>query len=289
LSQAIRHVAVTRSSDDVFATAAYESEAQIWSCKEQTLLVARATKLSPGGSRLAVVGGASPVLVAAGWGRGLAAYDSKGNVIWNKSLPKIQKVRDLSWRNVRLVGVGLDASSYRVLQAETGDEIAIFRGVREIFASPREDAVLRVFDKRIEFSRLMERATWTHPLESFGVLAAAFGPDSVTYSEVGKHVICRDFTGSEMWRYAPRFGWHVLHLAWNTENKAWAALNWHYEENGGLELLEFPLDGKRRVVKEFKPRAPSYEFFPSGTKFVSADGAVCSSSDGAEIWRFRTD
>lgn len=251
------------------------------------MLVACKTKLSAGGSRLTVVGGDRPLLIAAGWGRGLAAYDLKGNIVWKKSLPKIQKLCDLSWRNVRLVGVGLDASSYRVLQAETGDEIANFRGVRAVFASSGQDAVLRVSDKRIEFSRLMERATWSHRLESFGVLAAAFSPDSLTYSEVGRHVICRDLNGSEVWRHVPRTGWHVLHLAWNTDNNAWAALDWHYEKGGKLQLLEFAVDGKRRVVKEFTQRAAAYGFFPSGTKFVSTEGAILSSSDGTEIWRFQ--
>jgi hypothetical protein len=76
--------------------------------------------------------------------------------------------------------------------------------------------------------------------ETFAVLAVAFSPISVCISESGGPVRCLETArGSEIWRYTPPPGVHVLSLEYSCAADCFYGVEWPYAQSGVKNLVRF--------------------------------------------------
>jgi outer membrane protein assembly factor BamB len=288
----IRHIALTRANEDIFATAHSEKEVTVWSFKTRRRLSTFSTILDFGGPRLGLSYAGWPMVIAGSWTRGVVAYHgSNGEIQWSRpDLRNVQQVRDFSDGSSSIVGVGLDQGPFHILNVETGQNHSELASIKEIYPSPFGSLYLLLsLDKAVHLSvELRLPAIWKRPLVSFAILDAAFSPGQVAYSEAGGSVYCFDLYGTEIWRFRPEQGHHVMQLAWDWDGQRWLAVNWPYQLGGPKLLLEIDTKGNSRVVASLG-HSLEVEFFPSGKYLITSSGEVVSTQSGESVWKFYTD
>src|SRR5689334_3797177 len=110
----------------------------VWSFAERKKISEFETTLDFGGPRLAMGPSANPLVATGSWRRGITAYAARhGGLLWSRpDLKCIQQACDLSDDKQPLIGVGLEAGSYYILRADTGENYSKLAGITSIYASP---------------------------------------------------------------------------------------------------------------------------------------------------------
>jgi hypothetical protein len=282
----IRHIAA--GGIDVFATAEFEHNVQVWSLAKRCQLAKFSTCLSFGGRRLAIVGGESPRVVAAAYEReGVALYDLTGRLVWQrKDLKKAQHLTSFCDPGGAFrIAVGFDEASMVILDPDTGKTIESLRGVREVWACDN-DCLLSLSSKGVSLLGLRGYTTkWTQKLTSFGILDAAMSPYSVAFSEIGGSVRCFSHDGTELWQWKPEEETHALRVGWCQDLERWLLVTWPFQCGG--EKLLLSLDSTGAQLAMYRLGQPAETEFLAGCKhLVTSDGDVLSTADGVSVWRF---
>jgi hypothetical protein len=237
------------------------------------------TIMDAGGTRLAVAPDGRNCIAAAYHVEGIAGYTAcDGKEAWRrKDLKKTQTVRvSLDGRRVYAC---FDNRSCQVLNRETGKTIKTWPGVRHVWESPYQPAML--LEKRtLVLQSPDEKKIASIPAETFAVLCVAFGPGLVCVSESGGPLRCLDVqTGEERWRFQEK-GQHFLELAFAEHVQAFVGVCWPYERGGSFRLLRFePRSGAPSDVTELG-KAGEFVFCLRGTRLLCSDGSVLDSATG---------
>ena len=228
----------TSWSGSVMVAGEFERTVHVWDLTTATLLSRFDTILDFGGTRLAVTADGKNCIAAAYRVEGIAAYStSNGAEVWRrKDLKKAQTLRvSLDDRQVYCC---FDDKACHLLNRDTGETVATWVGVRNVWESPYQPIML--LEKRALV--LQSPSLWKSlsiARESFGVLCVAFAPGLVCISESGGPLRCIDTeTGQERWRFAET-GQHVLTAALAVSEEAFVGVSWPYMHGGSLRLLRF--------------------------------------------------
>ena len=247
-----------------------------------------------GGRRLAVITGDQPVVVVGAYYRyGVSTYyASNSQRMWERrDLKRVQSVRIIpSGQESTTIGVGREGAPFLVLDSISGAEVASLRGVRDAFASPDGQLALQELRTGIRLCSLPEwNVIWSKPLESFGVLDAAFGPQGMACSWAGRGVDCFDFKGTRIWHWDPPEGAHVLRVAWSHPADSWVGVCRPYKGDASASewLVGIQSDGKATSYFDLGQPAET-EFLDAGRYLVTSDGVVRNIPTGNIVWQFGT-
>lgn len=274
----IRHLASSWSGS-VIAAAEFEHTVHIWDLAAERHLATFPTIVDSGGTRLVVTPDGKNCITAAYHVEGIAAYAaSDGTEVWRrKDLKKAQTLRvSLDGRRIYAC---FDNRSCQVLNRETGRTFKTWAGVRDVWESRYEPAML--LEKRTLLLQSPEQQKIASiPAETFAVLCMAFAPGLVCVSESTGPLRCLDTqTGQERWRFQEK-GQHLLEIAFAEHEQAIVGVCWPYERGGSFRLLRFePQSGAVSVVTELG-KAGKFEFCLRGTRLLSSDGTVRDSATG---------
>ena len=275
----IRHIA-TSHAGPTLALAEFEQNVYVWDVAAHALVSNFTTTLDFGGTRLAITSDGQHCIVGAYRRHGIAAYAARtGQEVWRrKDLKKVQDIH-VSLDDSQLY-CGFQGASYHILDRETGQTKAKWRGVKDVWESAYERLLL------IEKHDLILRAhddtrIGAIPRVTFAILSVAFGPRSACVSESGGPVRCFHTQNcDEMWRFIPEPGKHVLRLAYCQATNCFVGVIWPYEHGGSMALIEFAANsGIAREMANLDEPAES-EFFGRGSRLVTSDGRVWNVPNG---------
>jgi hypothetical protein len=284
----IRHIAPAAGGADLFATAKFERDVCVWSIRRQTMLAAFPTVLDFGGTRLCVIPSSPLVLVAAAYHvHGVCAYDVEGNRIWQrKDLKKAQNIQAAQDDDGRWVlSVGREESSLAVLRAGDGATVGEARGVKRVFGGGRV-SLHALRSRAVRLVSPQPSWNWRTGLHSFAVLAAAFSPDEVVFSEAAGALRCFSLAGREQWAWAPTSGMHVMNVCWCDSSDGWLAAVWPYEKGGPHQFVRVDRKGRETIL--FEVEGAEHAFLGNGEFVVSSDGVI-RDLKGRIVWRFQED
>lgn len=218
----IWHLAAPPWEGDLFVAGEFERTAHVWSLGRRTPVAVVDTVFDPGGRRLALVTGDTPVVVAGAWARhGVCGYSLTGEPLWeDRTQSHVQDVTALAHGRV---AVGHARGPARVLDGSTGAEVRSLRGVTGVHALTPTVSLLessahyRLADTELEpLGRRIE-------LRSFAVLAAAASAEHVAVAEAGGPLRILDLDGTERAAYAVPGG-HVVSVAHDRATGTWRAV-----------------------------------------------------------------
>ncbi len=262
------------------ALAEFERNAYVWDMETRSLVSTFRTTLDFGGTRLAITSDGRHCVVGAYNVYGIAAYSSEtGQEVWRrKDLKKVHYIRISP--NDECVYCGFSGKTFNVLNLATGSTKATWRGVKDVWESAYEPALL--IEKRDLILRTVDnRQIATVPRTTFAVLSVAFGPGRACVSESGGPVRCLDTeNGIEIWRFSPEPGSHFLRLAFCDSIGRFVGIIWPYEHGDPFKLIQFFSESGRPQEITTLPQAAEYEFCRKGAKLVSSDGNIWDVSSG---------
>ena len=279
----VRQIA-TSYTGPVAATGAFASTVATWDLTTKARLATFESVLDFGGRRLAV-DEAGARCATAGYVTGglVCSSAATGSVTWTRAdLRRLQFV-GFSCDGRRLF-CGADERPCLVLDAATGHQLEVLRGVRRVWESFFTDAML-LDGARLKLTARAGRSIAPIERTSFGVLDATFGPELLCISESGGPVRCVDVAGREVWRYGPAPGRHVLKLAYTGEMGCFVGVEWPYEHGGTKVLRRFSATGgePRTVAELGKPAEVA--FFAAGTRLLTSEGHVWDTINGIRVGR----
>lgn len=290
----IRHIATPLQGADLFATAEFERNVTVWSLAERCMVSQLSSGLDFGGRRLAIISNNKPLVVAGAYYRyGVSTYYARDSqLIWERrDVKRVQSVRTIpSAQETITIGVGREDAPFLILDSTSGAEVASLRGVRDAFASADGQLALQELRTGIRLCSLPEwNVIWSRPLESFGVLDAAVGPQGVACSWAGRGIDCFDFNGTRIWHWDPPEGVHVLRVAWSSPVESWVGVCRPYKGHASASewLVGIQSDGK--ATSYFDLGQPlEAEFLGAGRYLVTSDGDVRNIPTGNIVWQFGT-
>jgi hypothetical protein len=287
----IRHIACGLSENDLFLTAEFERVVSVWSLSRRALVARFETVLDFGGRRLALLALPDPVVLAAAFDGGrVAAYDIHGEVMWERQ--DLHGAQTISPLQQGRAAVELERRSLQLIDASTGEPLGQLRGLGEVYADAGRPHVLGVSQGETDSAWIAYyespggKRRWKESLFSFGVLAAAFGSESVLVSEVAGPVRCFDLSGHEAWRWDPPRREHVTSLGWNRAAQAWVGVLFSYDSSDPQSVLQFDNEGSASVLFHAEERWETEEFFGGGDYVITSAGAVHALPEGKTVWVF---
>jgi hypothetical protein len=233
--EAVRHV-VSSSTGNRVILAAFKHDVEVWDLGARRMAGAFATGFDFGGRRLALSDTADLLVAGAYHRAGLTARATDtGEIRWSRrELRKVQ-VMSLSADGERLF-CGREGSPCEVLSAATGVTLERMRGTKWVLESPWE-AVSLLDQLRPLVQDAAGRKRFHIARETFAMLDAAFAPGRLVLSESGGSVRCvSSIDGSELWRYRPHEGHHVLSLAYRPDDDRVIGLEWPYIHGGSSTM-----------------------------------------------------
>lgn len=281
----IRQLAVSLAGERI-AAAEFEQRVHVWDLATRSPVSTFDTILDFGGRRLAIAGDGRYCVVGAFRTHGVACYlaDSGSGVWRRKDIKRIQRVR-FSPDNLRVI-VGCDRAISHILARETGETLAVFRGVKDVIESPWQPILLSS-ENSLELRTLEHQRITTIPRVTFTELDAAFGPCCVCISESTGPVRCCDSeTGRELWRHWED-GRHVLRLCCRSSDHCFLGVDWAYRTGGNHRLLRFDAQtGHVGLIADIGQTAKA-EFCLEGMCLVTAEGDIMDTRTGtvlARLW-----
>jgi hypothetical protein len=278
----IRHLAVADRTNRV-AAARFERTVAIWDLETRQRLSVFDTILDFGGRRLALSSDGSRCVAGAYRVHGVACYTTEdGRLLWQRrELKRVQRIT-ISPDGSRVFCAFEDAPC-AVLDAQSGDTLERWRGVRRVVCGPFAPLYLcqgNGYEIRGDFDVILTRL---HP-ESFGLLNAAFGPDVVCLTEsAGPVRAFGSIDGIERWRHRPPPRHHVLDVAFRSGRNDFLGVQWNYQAGGPYELYCWDAQtGDSQHVVSFEPVA-TFAFCNGGDALLLADGRLLDTNTGQVV------
>lgn len=262
----------------------------VYSFSRQQLVCELDTIFGQGGKRLALIDGPEPLVVAGCFHRGAAGYSiPSGQLLWHrKDIKKLQHLDGLQWEGPKLeVGAGLDAGSYRILNARSGTWLRKTVGVRQSWSNG-SGCRLENGTRVIRLTKGGENITLQKCEGEWGgsVLSASFSSAACAYSLVKGPIHCFDLSGKELWRWKDGAR-HTLSVLWAEHLKRWMAITWNYEVSGKLRMSFIKEDGTTESSVE---TGVGLGCIPvaGGRGLVTARSEVVSVPDLKVLWKLQT-
>ncbi len=226
-------------ASDILAAALFEQKVFVWKTSSATLICALDTELDAGGHRLAISADGSQLYTGSFDEKCVRCRDIvSGNVIWE--LPGIGEVQRLRFNaRSKTIQCGIEEPITYVIDARNGRVIRRLTGTEWFVEDSTSTATFHI-RKPMQMFHGNELA-FIVSNETFAVLTADFGAETIAFSESGGDVRCLSTEdGREMWRYKPRYGYHVLDLAYFRNHGRYYAIEWHYlRAPAEMTLLRF--------------------------------------------------
>jgi len=274
-------LAAAESAPRVVA-AEFEHRVVVWDLSTSTRVSSFDTILDFGGSRLVLSPDGSRCIAGAYHRHGIACYHADtGRLIWQrKDLKKLQYLT-LSANGERAF-CGLGTGPCAVLDIATGTDIERWRGVRRVLESQFQPWLLLDKPNRdLEVREFTGKTIARFPRETFGMLAAVFGPTTICLSESGGPVRVLDpLRQLELWRYTPAKGAHVLGVSYVEALASFVGVEWPFERGGPKRLLAWEQPHSPRVVADLGT-VPEFAFNAAGRQLLLSDGRLIDTSNGA--------
>lgn len=232
------------------------------------------TIFDPGGSRLALSDQLNGVIAAAYHAHGLAYYScATGQMLWNRSdLKKIQQLT-LS-TDGRTAYCGREGASLVEVDLSTGETVRLRRATRALFEGAFDNVQL-LDTARPQVLNGSGRRLFHLDRTTFAFLDVAFAPGAVVVSESGGPVRCIDASsGKERWRYTPKAGTHVLHLAYRRDSPCILGVEWPYAKGGAKTLVQWSLAEGAVLDRRILGQPADCCFGLDGKAIVLSDGNV---------------
>jgi hypothetical protein len=174
---------------------------------------------------------------------------------------------------------------------------ALLRQMPGVSRSPKNSPKLRIFMDRTEIVEELRKHVQLRPLvraatgrkrfhiarETFAMLDAVFAPGRLVISESGGSVRCVSSSdGSELWRYRPHEGHHVLSLTYRPDDDAVIGVEWPYVHGGSSTMLSWHrMTGACTTRIDLGPDVwHAHGFCQRGTSIVTPTRRVLSTVDG---------
>jgi hypothetical protein len=279
--ESVRHV-VPSSTGNRVILAAFEHDVEVWDLGTRRMVGAFATGFDFGGRRLALSDTADLLLAGAYYRAGLTAHATDtGEIRWvRRELRKVQ-VMSVSADGERLY-CGREGFPCEVLSIATGVTLERIRGTKGVLESPWE--AVSLFDQLRPFVRDAAGQKRFHiARETFAMLDAVFAPGRLVISESAGPVRCLSSSdGSELWRYRPHEGQHVLSLAYRPDDDAVIGVEWPYVHGGSFTMLSWHgMTGACTARIDLGPDVShAHGFCQRGTSIVTPTRRVLSTVDG---------
>jgi hypothetical protein len=274
----IHHLASNTSTTRI-AAARFERRVDVWDVATTTRVGSFQTILDYGGQRLAIRPDGRQIVAGAYTRNGVACYDAvSGALQWNrKDLKRVQYLA-YSADGYRVL-CAADGGPARALDADTGGDVARWRGTTELVESPFQPWLL-LHRKNLDVTSFTGELVARIPRETFAALDVAFAPEHLAISESGGAVRCFHLpSGRCLWRYAPPQGHHVLQLAALATRNRFAGVIWPYKQGGPKRLVHFRDDGRPEVIA-ILGTVPETTFVESLGVIVLSDGRVVDVASG---------
>jgi WD40 repeat protein len=232
----IRHIAAARDVP-IVAVGAWKYEIEVWNAKSATKISSFPTQLEPGGQRLAISHDGTRVAAAAFEKHGLSMFEGeRGQLAWTRS--DLQQIQKLTWsHDGGRIYCGVGNELLHRIDITSGATLETIEAVSTRIDSPFGNAYL--LDGEQLHIQLKSGKSFSPRRETFAVLDAVFGVDTVAIAESGGSVrILSLDSGRDVVRYTPENGVHALQLAYCAKRNAYLALLWPYQHGGSKRLVK---------------------------------------------------
>lgn len=238
----------------VLVSALFERKVYVWDTAARGLISICDTDLDAGGERLAISADGAHLYVGSYTSQSLDCFEvHSGKIMWRRQgIGEVQFVRFNSY--TKSVQCGVEGPRTLVLNAFDGSTVEEYSKTEWFVEDQQLGARLHI-GKPLQLHRRNQKSM-NLSNESFAVLTADFGADSIAVSESGGAVRCHSIDdGREIWRYVPRAGHHVLELVYMRTHGKFYAVEWHYSSQPAeMNLLRIDdVTGHVEMIREFSP------------------------------------
>jgi outer membrane protein assembly factor BamB len=256
---------------------------RLFNITEQRFVIDLFTHKDSGGVSVAMSSDDRHCFLGTYYSWGLACFDvSTGQMVWKRD--DLKRFYGLAFSKAQQCLFGyFDGKSALRIDPKTGETIETFKTVKNISASPFDDAVLFGDGHRFTLRKSDGEKIWSVPRESFAVLNIAWSPETVAISEVGSErrdgtkagIRCFSLHGKLLWRYEGRKH-HVSPIMYKPSSHQYVGVDFtagvsdailvHWDEQTGQihheQAMSFnmPVEICRQGQMMFCVNRKSYEF-----------------------------
>jgi len=269
----------TTPTGSIAACGEFERVVHIWDLSAHQQLAVLDTPLDFGGVRLAITNDANYCITGAYINGGVYAYavSSRTQAWCRKDLKKVQYIRASCHKP--LVYCCFDEQPCHLLDVQSGETIAKWKGVRCVWESPYERLLL--LEKHQLALHPMD-STEVVPIarETFAVLDVAFANGLVCISESGGPVRCLNTrSGKEVWRWTGK-GLHFLTLGYSEAANAFFGVCWPPEYGGLYKLMRLEKDTGEITEITVLENSSDFAFYSLGSRLLLTDGSIIDVATG---------
>ncbi len=175
----------------------------------------------------------------------------------------------------------LDNRRVEQIATSTGEKIRVFQDTIHYIEGP--DGQVFIDPRSNQGYLLRGKHEISIPKLTFAVLDVAFHNDRLCITESGGPVRCLSYlTGSDLWRYIPPDGSHVLALHFNCRSGFFYGVLWHYEKGHFRYLVRF--DAETGQVFHIRNLSSWEEVFCEATQqLITSSGEIVDLSSGEMV------
>jgi hypothetical protein len=264
------------------SVAKHNADVSIWNLETELKESEFPALMDFGGSRLAIDSEGSLCVATAFNLDGIACYSAKtGETVWQRGgLKRAQSVQ-ISPSGYE-VSCALEEGPTCVLSLHDGRTLRKIHNCKELWNSSFEAIhLIQPADKTELKVRTLEGSTlFEIDRETFALLSAVFGHESLAISESGGPVRCfKTKTGDLLWRYDSPPGSHCLEVGYHSQFRRFLAVEWPSEKGGNKSLLLFSDSGE--VEAKVPLGSSSVEAFClAGSHLLSSEGWLIETATG---------
>jgi len=213
---------------------------------------------------------------------GIYCYNNlSGKMIWHR--PEFINIHELVMsRDGDRLYCSQEPKKCLILDAKTGELIAEEKNTEIIYDSYYEPIQLLV-GKEYILRRKDGNIIAAIKRETFAHLYVEFGPGAVAITESGGDVrFCSTTDGTEIYRYHPPEGSHVLQLYYSEKLKYNYGIEWAYNEGPNMRLLKCDIPNTRvEEVAYLIPPNTNRVFIPMQDKLLYGNCMLCDLITGS--------
>jgi outer membrane protein assembly factor BamB len=281
IGSAIRELCAARNIPLV-AAAFYEGRLQVWDLASREMTSEFSARFAWGAQALSMNAAGDLALTGISAKRGsITAHRVPcGEVVWHRQ--NVPYCAYLRFDHDGGVSFTRDLKTVERLDPGTGATIEVLGQTARYIDGPKGHVLLAP-SIRSNFEIVRGEHRVSVAKTSFGLLDAAFGPNTVCISESGGPIRCLDcLTGTELWRYTPSNGSHATRLYYSPVDASFYAVIWHYDRNLFRHLVRFD-SGTGQSSRVCDLTSWDEVFCAATAQVVTASGDIIDLSSGEVV------
>lgn len=265
------------------ALSKFETTVLIFDLLQKQVLTGFDTILDFGGQRLAISEDGQ-ICICGAWERyGICAYDTtSGKLLWQrKDLKKPQYLRNLR-ADARYLFVNLEYGASRIIDIQTGEDIARLPSVNSRFDSPYHPFTLLVRSRSLELLNLQTaQRVASIARKDWHVFDVAFTPASILIAD-GRSLNCYDLSGKPQWEYTQERPELFQKLCYHAKLSLLISVSSSVEGHGGWLKYIDPVTGQ--TEKELTLAYPHDAVFAlNGELLITPDQQIINLETGTSV------